>query len=86
MSIAVRGLPTANGAARNSAMQDLAWSLYNKVDFVFNTSERRRDEQRTGKDQSVVSKAPWHHQTFFNRPHATRRLPRAAGSGLRHRF
>ena len=29
-------LPTANGAARNSAMQDLAWSLYNKVDFVFN--------------------------------------------------
>ncbi len=29
-------LPTANGAARNSAIQDLAWSLFNKVDFVFN--------------------------------------------------
>ena len=24
------------GAARHSAIQDLAWSLYNKVDFVFN--------------------------------------------------
>jgi hypothetical protein len=29
-------LPAAAGTARNSAMQDLAWSLYNKVDFVFN--------------------------------------------------
>ena len=36
MSTAMASLPTANGAARNSAMQDLAWSLYNKVDFVFN--------------------------------------------------
>ena len=36
MSTALAGLPTANGAARNSAIQDLAWSLYNKVDFVFN--------------------------------------------------
>jgi hypothetical protein len=36
MSTASASLPTANGAARNSAIQDLAWSLYNKVDFVFN--------------------------------------------------
>jgi hypothetical protein len=36
MSTALASLPTANGAARNSAIQDLAWSLYNKVDFVFN--------------------------------------------------
>ncbi len=36
MSTAMAGLPTANGAARNSAIQDLAWSLFNKVDFVFN--------------------------------------------------
>src|ERR1039457_4849048 len=36
MSTALGSLPTANGAARNSAVQDLAWSLYNKVDFVFN--------------------------------------------------
>ena len=36
MSTAMGSLPTATGAARNSAMQDLAWSLYNKVDFVFN--------------------------------------------------
>ena len=36
MSTAMGSLPTANGAARNSAIQDLAWSLYNKVDFVFN--------------------------------------------------
>ncbi len=34
MSTAVASLST--GTARNSAMQDLAWSLYNKVDFVFN--------------------------------------------------
>ncbi len=32
---ALASLPAA-AAARNSAMQDLAWSLYNKVDFVFN--------------------------------------------------
>jgi hypothetical protein len=36
MSTALGSLPAANGAARNSAIQDLAWSLYNKVDFVFN--------------------------------------------------
>jgi hypothetical protein len=36
MTTAVGSLPTANGAARNNAMQDLAWSLFNKVDFVFN--------------------------------------------------
>jgi hypothetical protein len=34
-SKALASLPTAT-AARNTAMQDLAWSLYNKVDFVFN--------------------------------------------------
>src|SRR5262249_9119311 len=26
----------ASGAARNTAIQDFVWSLYNKVDFVFN--------------------------------------------------
>jgi hypothetical protein len=26
----------ASGAARTTAVQDLVWSLYNKVDFVFN--------------------------------------------------
>jgi hypothetical protein len=36
MITASASLPTAAGAARNSAIQDLAWSLYNKVDFVFN--------------------------------------------------
>ena len=36
MSTASASLPTATGTARNSAIQDLAWSLYNKVDFVFN--------------------------------------------------
>jgi hypothetical protein len=36
LSTAMGSLPTANGTARNSAFQDLAWSLYNKVDFVFN--------------------------------------------------
>jgi hypothetical protein len=34
-SKALASLPTAT-SARNQAMQDLAWSLYNKVDFVFN--------------------------------------------------
>jgi hypothetical protein len=34
-SKALASLPAAT-AARNLAMQDLAWSLYNKVDFVFN--------------------------------------------------
>src|SRR5207248_974763 len=34
MSTAMGGLPTATGATRNSAIQDLAWSLFNKVDFV----------------------------------------------------
>jgi hypothetical protein len=36
MSTAVASLPAATGTARNNAIQDLAWSLYNKVDFVFN--------------------------------------------------
>jgi hypothetical protein len=36
MSTAAASLPTANGATRNSALQDLAWTLFNKVDFVFN--------------------------------------------------
>ncbi len=34
-SKALASLPAAT-SARNLAMQDLAWSLYNKVDFVFN--------------------------------------------------
>jgi hypothetical protein len=29
-------LPAASGSARAQAVQDLVWSLYNKVDFVFN--------------------------------------------------
>jgi hypothetical protein len=36
MSTAMASLPAANGSVRNSAIQDLAWSLYNKVDFIFN--------------------------------------------------
>jgi hypothetical protein len=36
MSTAMASLPTANGTARTSAIQDLAWSLFNKVDFIFN--------------------------------------------------
>jgi hypothetical protein len=36
MTTAMGSLPTANGTARNTAMQDLAWALFNKVDFVFN--------------------------------------------------
>jgi hypothetical protein len=36
LSKAVAALPTASGTARTSAVQDLVWSLYNKVDFVFN--------------------------------------------------
>jgi len=36
MSKATALIPTATGTARNTAIQDLAWSLYNKVDFVFN--------------------------------------------------
>jgi hypothetical protein len=36
MTTASASLPTANGTARNSALQDLAWTLFNKVDFVFN--------------------------------------------------
>ena len=35
MKTAVAGLPS-NGASRTTAIQDLVWSLYNKVDFVFN--------------------------------------------------
>jgi hypothetical protein len=33
---AVAALPSASGTPRNNAIQDLVWSLYNKVDFVFN--------------------------------------------------
>jgi len=36
MSTAMAAIPTANGSARSQAIQDLAWSLYNKVDFIFN--------------------------------------------------
>jgi hypothetical protein len=36
LSTALGSLPGPKGAARNSAIQDLAWSLYNKVDFTFN--------------------------------------------------
>jgi hypothetical protein len=36
MSTASAAIPTANGATRSQAIQDVAWSLYNKVDFVFN--------------------------------------------------
>ena len=36
MSTALASLPTGNGTTRNNAIQDLAWSLFNKVDFVFN--------------------------------------------------
>jgi hypothetical protein len=35
MSKALASLP-ASGASRTPAIQDLVWSLYNKVDFVFN--------------------------------------------------
>ena len=33
---ALASLPAGTTAARTTALQDLAWSLYNKVDFVFN--------------------------------------------------
>jgi hypothetical protein len=36
MTRAQASVPAATGAARTQAVQDLAWSLYNKVDFVFN--------------------------------------------------
>ena len=36
MTTALASLPAANGTARTNAIQDLAWSLFNKVDFVFN--------------------------------------------------
>jgi hypothetical protein len=36
MSAATASLAAAAGATRGNAIQDLAWSLYNKVDFVFN--------------------------------------------------
>src|SRR5215472_578365 len=36
MSKAQAAIPTATGTARNQAVQDLAWALFNKVDFVFN--------------------------------------------------
>ena len=35
MTKALATLP-ASGANRTPAIQDLVWSLYNKVDFVFN--------------------------------------------------
>jgi hypothetical protein len=35
MSKSASGIPSS-GAARTTAVQDLVWSLYNKVDFVFN--------------------------------------------------
>jgi hypothetical protein len=36
MAKAQAAIPSANGTARDQAIQDLAWSLYNKVDFIFN--------------------------------------------------
>jgi hypothetical protein len=36
LSTALAALPTANGTPRTQAIQDLAWSLFNKVDFIFN--------------------------------------------------
>ena len=36
MSKASAAIPSANGTPKDQAIQDLAWSLYNKVDFVFN--------------------------------------------------
>ncbi len=36
MSTAMAAVPAPSGTARSQAIQDLAWSLYNKVDFVFN--------------------------------------------------
>ena len=36
MATASASLPAASGTARNNAIQDLAWALFNKVDFVFN--------------------------------------------------
>jgi hypothetical protein len=36
MTKASAAIPTASGTAKDQAIQDLAWSLYNKVDFIFN--------------------------------------------------
>jgi hypothetical protein len=36
MTRASAAIPSANGTAKDQAIQDLAWSLFNKVDFVFN--------------------------------------------------
>jgi hypothetical protein len=36
MKTAAAAIPTATGTARTTAVQNLVWSLYNKVDFVFN--------------------------------------------------
>ncbi len=36
MAKASASIPSASGAARDQAIQDLAWALYNKVDFIFN--------------------------------------------------
>jgi hypothetical protein len=36
LSKAQASIPAASGTARDQAIQDLAWSLFNKVDFIFN--------------------------------------------------
>ncbi|HEY1342602.1 MAG TPA: DUF1549 domain-containing protein [Bryobacteraceae bacterium] len=36
MAKAQAAMPTTPGTARSQAVQDLVWSLYNKVDFIFN--------------------------------------------------
>ena len=36
MAKAQAAIPAASGTPRDQAIQDLAWSLYNKVDFIFN--------------------------------------------------
>jgi hypothetical protein len=51
------------------------------------TSEGRRNEQRTGKINRWFRKYGWNHQTFFNRPHATRRhFLELMGSGVTASF
>ena len=36
MKKASAAIPSASGTGKDQAIQDLAWSLYNKVDFIFN--------------------------------------------------
>lgn len=36
MAKASAAIPSASGTARDQAIQDLAWSLFNKVDFIYN--------------------------------------------------